>query len=116
MTDLSIVVDGMRFPNPFVLGSGPPGTNGKVIKRSFELGFVVDLDQHVEPDFDGQLVEGRQLGVELLHTVLEPGPLQGDPEVTDADLEEPRAGPTRPGTSLGTRRRRGRLEGWGRRE
>lgn len=39
MTDLSIEVNGIRFPNPFVLASGPPGTNGKVIKRSFELGW-----------------------------------------------------------------------------
>ena len=37
--DLSIEVNGMRFPNPFVLASGPPGTNGKVIRRSFELGW-----------------------------------------------------------------------------
>jgi dihydroorotate dehydrogenase len=26
----------MKFENPFVLGSGPPGTNGKVIARSYE--------------------------------------------------------------------------------
>ncbi|MCA8979790.1 MAG: NAD-dependent dihydropyrimidine dehydrogenase subunit PreA [Planctomycetes bacterium] len=39
MTDLSITVDGIKFPNPFVLASGPPGTNGKVIQRSFELGW-----------------------------------------------------------------------------
>ena len=39
MTDLSIEVNGMRFPNPFVLASGPPGTNGKVIKHSFGLGW-----------------------------------------------------------------------------
>jgi dihydropyrimidine dehydrogenase (NADP+) len=39
MADLSIEVNGMRFPNPFVLASGPPGTNGKVIERSFELGW-----------------------------------------------------------------------------
>ena len=39
MADIGITVDGMRFPNPFVLASGPPGTNGKVIKRSFELGW-----------------------------------------------------------------------------
>jgi len=39
MADLSITVDGLRFPNPFVLASGPPGTNGKVIQRSFELGW-----------------------------------------------------------------------------
>ena len=29
--DLSIVVNGMTFPNPFLLGSGPPGTNARVI-------------------------------------------------------------------------------------
>ena len=39
MRDLSIEVNGIRFPNPFVLASGPPGTNGRVIKRSFELGW-----------------------------------------------------------------------------
>lgn len=39
MADLSIEVNGLRFPNPFVLASGPPGTNAKVIRRSFELGW-----------------------------------------------------------------------------
>ena len=39
MTDLSITVNGMKFDNPFVFGSGPPGTNGKVIARSFDLGW-----------------------------------------------------------------------------
>ena len=39
MADLGITVNGMKFPNPFVLGSGPPGTNAKVINRSFELGW-----------------------------------------------------------------------------
>src|SRR6476660_8599326 len=29
----------MKFENPFVLGSGPPGTNGKVIARSYDLGW-----------------------------------------------------------------------------
>ena len=24
---LAVQVDGLRFPNPFVIGSGPPGTN-----------------------------------------------------------------------------------------
>ena len=37
--DLSITVNGMKFENPFVLGSGPPGTNGKVIARSYDLGW-----------------------------------------------------------------------------
>ena len=39
MADISVTVNGMKFPNPFVLGSGPPGTNAKVINRSFDLGW-----------------------------------------------------------------------------
>jgi len=38
-TDLSITVNGMRFENPFLLASGPPGTNGKVIAKSYDLGW-----------------------------------------------------------------------------
>jgi dihydroorotate dehydrogenase subfamily 1 len=37
--NLSIEVNGMLFDNPFVLASGPPGTNGKVIAKSFNLGW-----------------------------------------------------------------------------
>jgi dihydroorotate dehydrogenase subfamily 1 len=37
--DLSIDVTGIRFENPFLLGSGPPGTNAKVIAKSFDLGW-----------------------------------------------------------------------------
>jgi dihydroorotate dehydrogenase subfamily 1 len=37
---LSITVnDRIEFENPFMLGSGPPGTNGKVIAKSFDLGW-----------------------------------------------------------------------------
>ena len=39
MADLTIDVCGITYPNPFLLASGPPGTNGKVIKRSFALGW-----------------------------------------------------------------------------
>lgn len=39
MADLSIDVGGLKFQNPFLLASGPPGTNGKVIQRSFKLGW-----------------------------------------------------------------------------
>ena len=39
MAKLEIDVGPLRFPNPFVLASGPPGTNAKVIKRSFGLGW-----------------------------------------------------------------------------
>jgi dihydroorotate dehydrogenase subfamily 1 len=37
--DLSIVVNGILFENPFMLASGPPGTNAKVIAKSFDLGW-----------------------------------------------------------------------------
>mmetsp|Transcript_6667 Transcript_6667/g.24010 ORF Transcript_6667/g.24010 Transcript_6667/m.24010 type:complete len:440 (-) Transcript_6667:874-2193(-) len=37
--DLSCVVDGVKFPNPFVIGSGPPGTNYHVMKKAFDEGW-----------------------------------------------------------------------------
>jgi dihydroorotate dehydrogenase subfamily 1 len=37
--DLSIQVNGLTFDNPFLLASGPPGTNGKVIAKSYDLGW-----------------------------------------------------------------------------
>jgi dihydropyrimidine dehydrogenase (NADP+) len=37
--DLSVVVNGLRLPNPFVIGSGPPGTNYQVMKRAFDDGW-----------------------------------------------------------------------------
>ena len=37
--DLSITVNGMKFPNPFVLGSGPPGTNARVLAKSYDAGW-----------------------------------------------------------------------------
>ncbi len=36
---LKINVNGMEFENPFLLGSGPPGTNAKVIAKSYDLGW-----------------------------------------------------------------------------
>ncbi len=36
---LKVVVNGIEFDNPFLLGSGPPGTNAKVIMKSFDLGW-----------------------------------------------------------------------------
>jgi dihydroorotate dehydrogenase subfamily 1 len=36
---LDITVNGIQFDNPFLLGSGPPGTNAKVIAKSFDLGW-----------------------------------------------------------------------------
>jgi dihydroorotate dehydrogenase subfamily 1 len=39
MANLSIEVNGMNFDNPFVIGSGPPGTNYKTIAKCFRVGW-----------------------------------------------------------------------------
>jgi len=39
MADLSIDINGVKFPNPFVIGSGPPSTNARVISRCFDEGW-----------------------------------------------------------------------------
>ncbi len=36
---LKTTVTGIEFENPFLLGSGPPGTNAKVIAKSYDLGW-----------------------------------------------------------------------------
>lgn len=36
---LQLTVNGMTFDNPFVIGSGPPSTNAKVICKAFALGW-----------------------------------------------------------------------------
>ncbi len=39
MASLECTVDGIKFANPFVIGSGPPGTNAKVIAKAFDEGW-----------------------------------------------------------------------------
>jgi dihydropyrimidine dehydrogenase (NADP+)/dihydropyrimidine dehydrogenase (NAD+) subunit PreA len=39
MPTLATTVNGLKFPNPFVIGSGPPGTNLSVINRAFREGW-----------------------------------------------------------------------------
>ncbi len=39
MADLSLTVDGLKLPNPFIIGSGPPGTNANVIGKAFDEGW-----------------------------------------------------------------------------
>lgn len=36
---LEVYSNGVRFENPFLVGSGPPSTNGKIIARSFDAGW-----------------------------------------------------------------------------
>jgi dihydroorotate dehydrogenase subfamily 1 len=39
MSKLSVTVDGLTFKNPFVIGSGPPSTNAKIMCKAFEAGW-----------------------------------------------------------------------------
>src|SRR3990170_4029474 len=38
MPTLETTVNGLKLPNPFVIGSGPPGTNGNVIGKALDEG------------------------------------------------------------------------------
>lgn len=46
--DLSIKVNGLEMPNPFVIGSGPPGTNYTVMKRAFDEGWGAVIAKTVQ--------------------------------------------------------------------
>ena len=39
MATLETTVHGLKFKNPFVIGSGPPGTNANVIRKAFNEGW-----------------------------------------------------------------------------
>ncbi|KAF5469214.1 hypothetical protein F2P56_013303 [Juglans regia] len=48
--DLSVTVNGLSMPNPFVIGSGPPGTNYTVMKRAFDEGWGAVIAKTVSLD------------------------------------------------------------------
>ncbi|ERN11368.1 hypothetical protein AMTR_s00176p00027530 [Amborella trichopoda] len=48
--DLSVRVNGLQLPNPFVIGSGPPGTNYTVMKRAFDEGWGAVIAKTVSLD------------------------------------------------------------------
>jgi dihydroorotate dehydrogenase subfamily 1 len=50
MPTLATTVDGLRLPNPFVIGSGPPGTNLSVINRAFREGWGAVIAKTVSLD------------------------------------------------------------------
>ena len=50
MPTLETTVNGLTLPNPFVIGSGPPGTNGKVIGRAFDDGWGAVICKTVSLD------------------------------------------------------------------
>lgn len=70
MATLDVTVNGMKLPNPFVIASGPPGTNANVICKAFDEGWgavvckTVSLDAskvvNVQPRY--QRLRSRQSG------------------------------------------------------
>jgi dihydropyrimidine dehydrogenase (NADP+)/dihydropyrimidine dehydrogenase (NAD+) subunit PreA len=50
MADLRVTVDGLTLPNPFVIGSGPPGTNANVIGKAFDEGWGAVICKTVSLD------------------------------------------------------------------
>ena len=50
MPTLQTTVDGLKLPNPFVIGSGPPGTNLNVITKAFTEGWGAVIAKTVSLD------------------------------------------------------------------
>ena len=50
MPTLATNVDGLSLPNPFIIGSGPPGTNLNVIARAFKEGWGAVIAKTVSLD------------------------------------------------------------------
>jgi len=50
MPTLATTVDGLKLPNPFVIGSGPPGTNLNVINRAFREGWGAVIAKTISLD------------------------------------------------------------------
>ena len=50
MPTLATTVDGLKLPNPFIIGSGPPGTNLGVISRAFREGWGAVIAKTISLD------------------------------------------------------------------
>src|ERR1700743_1685231 len=50
MSTLATTVDGLKLPNPFVIASGPPGTNLNVIARAFREGWGAVIAKTISLD------------------------------------------------------------------
>ena len=50
MPTLATTIDGLKLPNPFVIGSGPPGTNLSVIQRAFREGWGAVIAKTISLD------------------------------------------------------------------
>jgi dihydroorotate dehydrogenase subfamily 1 len=52
MPTLATTVNGLKLPNPFVIGSGPPGTNANVIGKAFDEGWGAVICKTVSLEAD----------------------------------------------------------------
>ncbi|MFN2541044.1 MAG: NAD-dependent dihydropyrimidine dehydrogenase subunit PreA [Chthoniobacterales bacterium] len=52
MPTLATTVDGLKLPNPFIIGSGPPGTNFNVITRAFREGWGAVIAKTISLEAD----------------------------------------------------------------
>lgn len=52
MPSLRSTVNGLDLPNPFVIGSGPPGTNANVIGKAFDEGWGAVIAKTISLDAD----------------------------------------------------------------
>src|SRR3989304_5927830 len=50
MPTLQTTVNGLKLPNPFVIASGPPGTNANVIGKAFDEGWGAVICKTVSLD------------------------------------------------------------------
>ena len=50
MASLACTVNGLKLPNPFVIGSGPPGTNANVIGKAFDEGWGAVIAKTISLD------------------------------------------------------------------
>src|SRR6202022_894187 len=50
MPTLATTVDGLKLPNPFIIASGPPGTNLNVIFKAFQEGWGAVIAKTVSLD------------------------------------------------------------------
>src|SRR5881227_4328189 len=50
MPDLTTSVDRLKLPNPFLIASGPPGTNANVIGKAFDEGWGAVIAKTISLD------------------------------------------------------------------
>ena len=50
MPTLETTVNGLKLPNPFVIGSGPPGTNANVIGKALDEGWGAVIAKTISLD------------------------------------------------------------------